>query len=220
MSDYLSDEEQVAALKNWWNENGKALLIGLALAVAAVLGWRGYENYSRQEAEAAAALYLSFQQERAAETPDPDELARVAEALATDHPRSGYRTFVLLYQAADAVGADDYELAREYLAVAVDTASDPRLKDVARIRLARILQQLGESDAALATLSGVAGTGFVAEAAELKGDILLANGDRAGASEAYDAALAAVGGSQSPLLELKVRDMAETGSEVADAAVD
>lgn len=220
MSDYLSDEEQVAALKRWWDQNGKTLLIGIAVALVAVLGWRGYQSYSRDQAEAAAALYLTYQQERAAPTPDPDAMARTAEALATEYPRSAYRVFVLFYQAADAVTADDYELARQHLATAVDAAADARLRDVAAIRLARVLQQLGEPDEALATLSGVADDGFVAEAAELKGDILLAQGERAGAREAYQAALAALGGAQSPLLEMKLENVTDTESEVADAAVE
>jgi predicted negative regulator of RcsB-dependent stress response len=220
VSDYLTDEEQVAALKKWWDENGKTLVVGLVVALVAVLGWRGYQDYSQTRAEAAAALYQAYQEEREAESTDPNELARLAEALETDHPRSGYRTFVLFFEAADAVAAENYELARELLTTAAEAASDARLRDVARIRLARVLQQLGESEAALASLAEVRGEGFFAEVAELKGDILLAGGDRDGAAEAYEAASNATGGARSPLLEMKLLDMAETGAQGANAAVE
>ena len=210
MSDYLSDEEQVAVLKKWWDENGKALVLGLALAVSAVVGWRYYQDYRQVDAEAAAALYQTYQEQREAEAAEPDELARLAEALEADHPGSGYRIFVLFQQAADAVAAEDYELAREHLSTAVESADDARLSDVARIRLARVLQQLGQSDAAMTSLGEVRGEGFFSEVAELKGDILLAQGDRDGAAEAYIAARDVGGGAANPLLQMKVLDMVET----------
>jgi predicted negative regulator of RcsB-dependent stress response len=219
VSDYLSDEEQVAVLKKWWDENGKALVIGLGVALLAIAGWRYYQDYSQAQAEAAAALYQAYQEQREAEAPEPDQLARLAEALETDHPGSGYRIFVLFRQTADAVAAEDYELAREHLSTAVAAADDARLRDVARIRLARVLQQLGRTDAALASLREVRGEGFFSEVAELKGDILLAQGDREGATEAYIAAREVGAGVANPLLELKVLDMAET-SATADVSVE
>jgi predicted negative regulator of RcsB-dependent stress response len=225
VSDYLSDEEQVAVLKKWWDENGKALLLGLGVAVLSVVGWRYYQDYSQTQAEAAAALYQAYREQREAEAPAPDELARLAEALETDHPGSGYRIFVLFQLSADAVAGEDYELAREHLSTAVAAADDARLGDIARIRLARVLQQLGLSDAALKSLSEVRGEGFFSEVAELKGDILLAQGDRQGATEAYIAARNVGGGAANPLLEMKVLDMAETSgnadtSDAKDAPVE
>ena len=221
MSDYLSDEEQVAVLKRWWDENGKALLLGLGLAVSAVVGWRYYQDYRQADAEAAAALYQAYQEQRAAEAPEPDELAHLAEALEMDHPGSGYRIFVLFRQAADAVASEDYDTAREHLSTAVASADDARLRDVARIRLARVLQQLGQTDAAMISLGKVRGAGFFSEVAELKGDILLAQGDRDGATEAYVAARNVGAGAANPLLEMKVLDMAETpGAGAAGASVE
>ena len=217
MSDYLSEEEQVAALKKWWDENGKALVIGVVLAILGVVGWRVYQDHSQGQAEEAAGLYQAYQDMRGAEASDPNELARLAEALERDFPGSAYRTFVLFYQAADAVNAEDFDLGIEHLNTAVAVADDSRLRDMARIRLARTLQQVGDSEQALATLGGVRGEGFFAEVAELKGDILVAGGDRAGAAQAYEAASTAAGGQRSPLLELKLLDMAETGSGAEDA---
>jgi predicted negative regulator of RcsB-dependent stress response len=81
VSDYLSDEEQVAVVKKWWDEYGKALLLGLGVAVLSVVGWRYYQDYSQTRAEAAAALYQVKREQREAEAPAPDELARLAEAL-------------------------------------------------------------------------------------------------------------------------------------------
>jgi predicted negative regulator of RcsB-dependent stress response len=221
VSDYLSEEEQVAALKKWWDEYGKVLIAGAVIAILGVVGWRVYQDHSQGQAEAAAALFQVFEEQRQAEAPDPNELARVAEALERHFSGSAYHPFVLFHQAADAVNAEDFDLGIEHLSTAVETADDARLRDMARIRLARTLQQIGDSEQALVTLGGVRGEGFFAEVAELKGDILVAGGDRAGAAQAYEAARATAGGARSPLLELKLLDMAETGAADTQAeAVD
>ncbi len=46
MSEMRTEEEQVEALKDWWKENGRSLLLGVALALAIVFGWKGWETIS------------------------------------------------------------------------------------------------------------------------------------------------------------------------------
>ena len=54
---YESDEEQIEALKNWWNENGKSLLIGVAIALAVLFATRQWQSSGTATAEAASVLY-------------------------------------------------------------------------------------------------------------------------------------------------------------------
>ena len=44
MADYETEEEQIEALKDWWRENGNSLLIGVAVALVAVFGFRGWQT--------------------------------------------------------------------------------------------------------------------------------------------------------------------------------
>ena len=44
MAELRTEEEQVEALKSWWKENGKSLIMGVVIAVAAVFGWRGWNQ--------------------------------------------------------------------------------------------------------------------------------------------------------------------------------
>jgi predicted negative regulator of RcsB-dependent stress response len=37
---YTTEDQQVEALKRWWKENAKSILLGVALGLAAVFGWR------------------------------------------------------------------------------------------------------------------------------------------------------------------------------------
>ena len=60
MSDYLTEEEQVEALKKWWRENGKAIVGGAVLGLALVGGWQAWQSYQKGEAELASAYYEEF----------------------------------------------------------------------------------------------------------------------------------------------------------------
>ena len=60
MAELRTEEEQVEALKSWWKENGKSLIMGVVIAVAAVFGWRGWNQYQDDFAANASAMYESI----------------------------------------------------------------------------------------------------------------------------------------------------------------
>ena len=93
----------------------------------------------------------------------------------------------------------------------MDTASDPELRTIARMRLARVQSAQGKYDDALATLK-VEGGEFAPRLADTRGDVLLAKGDRAGALKEYLAARASEdnGRLDFELLDLKIRDLGGT----------
>ena len=205
MSDYLTDEEQIARLKSWWDDNGVMLIGAVVLAVAGSFGWRWYADSTAAEVARAADLYAEF---ISAEGEDKKAAGR---RVGREVPSSRYNTFVALRQAQQYVAAEAYAEAEAELRAALAGASgDDALGDLARLRLARVLQQLDRSGEALEVLGGVRGEGFRPQVAELKGDIHLARGERALAHEAYSAALADLTeSSQEALLELKVADTAD-----------
>ena len=211
MSDYLTDDEQVAALRKWWDENGTQLVVTLVLVVGGVIGWRWWVDYHQVRTEAASALYQQFLEARGAEAVRNDEsdLAAIVEQLDDEFAGTSYQTFTLLYRAHDAVEAEKYAEAADLLHRVIDGAPDDLLKDLARTRIARVLAQQGEYDAALTELSNVRGEGYRALAAETKGDILVARGDAADqAAEAYRSALAETpAGEAEAILEAKLADV-------------
>ena len=40
MSEYQTDEEKVEAIRKWWRENGTAVVAGLVLGLAGLIGWQ------------------------------------------------------------------------------------------------------------------------------------------------------------------------------------
>ncbi len=194
MADYLTDEEQAERLKRWWEQNGTSLVIGLVLAVGAVVGWRYYQDYRAERADMASDAYTAFLAAR-------DEAAPTDEPLATiddEFEGSTYHVFTLLYRAADQVEESDWEEALALLERAVDLAEDGPVRDVARLRVAKLLYQLNRLEDSEAQLAMVRSSGFEAHVAELSGDIFFARGDMSRARDAYQAAIDAARGDDGP----------------------
>lgn len=209
MADYLTDEEQAERLKRWWDENGTSLIVAVVLAVAAVIGWRYYQSHTAERANAASAAFVAFEEARAADEPVADLLATIDN----EYTGTAYHVFSLLYRAADQVQEKDWEEALAYLERAAELADEQVVEDVARYRAAKVLYQLDRFDQALAQLAMIKGAGFEVSAAELSGDIHVAQGDGAAAAEAYAAGVAAAqaGPERMPpveLLELKLSSLA------------
>ncbi|MGI9327254.1 MAG: YfgM family protein [Pseudomonadales bacterium] len=198
MSDYLSDEEQVARLRSWWSENGKLLIVAVALALALVFGWRWYQANRTAKIETGSTIYAEFLEA------DADVKASLAKELEELAAGTAYPALAKLGMAKTALEEDGPEAAKPLLQAAVSLANDDELQDLVRLRLAKVEQQLGDTDAALAALSQVRGSGYRSLVAELKGDIHMARDEQALAHESYTAALAAVSeGERRPLLSLK-----------------
>jgi predicted negative regulator of RcsB-dependent stress response len=204
VSDYLSDEEQLARLRSWWQDHGVALLVGVVLVIAGVVGWRWYQSDVASRIVAASDLYVEFM------GADGDARQALGRQIIEQGGGTAYPAFVLLAQADTAVADGDAAAAEPLLRQAVDVASGDALADTARLRLARVLFELERTDEALAELGSVRGDGYLALAAELKGDIHLFRGERTLAHQSFVTAQSYVAADdQRPVLEMKIADTAD-----------
>lgn len=205
MSDYLTDEEQLARLRAWWERYGTPLIVALVIGAAAVFGWRWYQSSVDERIQRASDLYTEFQQA------DGEARKELADRILQEGKGTAYPAFVLLEQAEARVAADDAAGAEPLLRQAIEAASGEELADLARLRLARVLFALDRTDEALGVLGQIRGEGYLSLAAELTGDIHLARGDRVLAHQAYTKAMSHVqAGDQRPILEMKIADTADT----------
>ena len=62
MDVYRTEEEQVAAIQKWWQQNGKAVLVAVVLAVASYAGWVWYKRTQLEASYAASGLYQTMMQ--------------------------------------------------------------------------------------------------------------------------------------------------------------
>ncbi len=200
MSDYLSEEEQLERLQSWWKENGTMLLVGVVLVVGGFVGFRWYESYTAEQAEAASDLYAAYQ-----EAEDKADKDLLLSQLATQAGGSSYHALALFAEAKQSVESGDLEAAVALYQQVLDDPSDQLVEDLARIRIAASLQGLDRSEEALSALDGIRSPGYRRAALELKGDIHVARQEFEPAHAAYSQALEAAGeGAQTQLLQLKV----------------
>lgn len=209
MAELRTEEEQVQAIKDWWKRNGSSLLIGIGAALAIVFGWQAWQNHqAQQRAEAAnqfASLLNAFSSGE-----DTETVAFVAETLRNDYTDSAYAIYGNLVLARQQMMEQgDPAAAAESLSWALEQAAEqPALALVIRNRLARAQFAAQDYEAALATVDGAQNAdAFAAVFSELRGDILLAQGDREGARDAYLAAREQSEQGRSGVLELKLSDL-------------
>ncbi len=211
MEIYRTDEEQVEALKEWWGENGRSVIIGLVLALAAVFGWRYWQDSTRAHAAAASAEYqMMLQRLDAGEGREVVEIARRIIGAYADTPYAALASLSLAQQAVD---EGDLDGAGAHLRWVLENAKVDEVRQLAQVRLARVLVAQGKTDDALAQLTAVKSASFSAMVEEARGDAYLAQGRRADALKAYQAALAAAADvpAKQQLLRMKVDDLADAG---------
>ncbi|MGH8529001.1 MAG: YfgM family protein [Nevskiales bacterium] len=185
--DALNDHEQAQLLRQWWQENWLPLVLGLVLALTGVLGWQFWQSYQQGQAEAASAEYESLREALGSE---PEALIDQKLArLQSDYARTPYAGLGALAVAQRYVAANALEKAQPPLSWAADKATDPGVRQLARLRLARLLWAQNQPEQALKTLSADPDVAFNALFAELRGDILLGQGKRDEARAAYEKAL-------------------------------
>ncbi|MEQ7917913.1 tetratricopeptide repeat protein [Xanthomonas sp. WHRI 1810A] len=207
-----SDDEQLVAVKDWWQRNGKPLVTGGLLALIVVLGWQAWQKYQSNQSQGASALYQQLLE--TALTPsgeaDAGRVAEIAGKLKSDFGGTPYAQYGSLFVAKVAVDTGKLDDAAAELKAVADKPSSPTLGEIARQRLARVLAAQNKPEDALKLLDGEADKAFLASREELRGDLLVQLGRTDDAHAAYvkaKAALseeAAVGG-----LQMKLDDLAK-----------
>lgn len=182
----LEEQEQLDTLKAWWKQWGN-LITWLALAIAVALaGWRGWEWWQQKRAAEASAIYAALQ--NALVQRDMQRVKGATGELLEKFGGTTYAAMAALQAGRLALETGDAKTARAQLSWAADHAQD-EMRDLARLRLAAVLLDEKAYDEALKQLGEPSTTGFLPRFADLKGDILFAQGKRADAKAAYRAAL-------------------------------
>lgn len=210
MEVYRTEEEQVEALKDWWKENGRSVIIGAVVALAAAFGWRYWQDSTHAQAEAASTQYQMLLQRL--DAGEGREVVEIARAIIAEHATTPYAALASLSLAQQAVDQNDLDGAGAHLRWVMENAQVDEVRKLAQVRLARVLVDQGRTDDALQQLAGL-DSSFVAIAEEVKGDAYLAQGRRADARRAYQAALAAAVDvpAKQQVLRMKVDDLADAG---------
>jgi predicted negative regulator of RcsB-dependent stress response len=167
----FEEQERLAELKAWWEDNRWYVLGAIVAGLVAFGGYRGYLWWSAREADASAAAYAPMADAiTAKDTKKADEIARKVIAA---HPGSFYASQSALILAKDAFDAGNLDEAAKQLEWVVANGADVH-RGVARVRLAGVLLEQKKYDDALKVLDGNKDEAYAPLVASTRGDIMLA----------------------------------------------
>ena len=214
----LQEQEQLDALKAFWNKQGNLITWTLVLVLAAFAGWNGWQWYQRDLAQKAGAMFDEL--DRAAAAGDADRVGRVFADLRERYPRTAFAQQGGLLAARVQFEKGQGDAARASLSWVADNAVEDEMRTVARLRLAALQAEAGQHDDALKTLAAARAPGFEALVDDRRGDILRAQGKTAEARAAYEAAYKAMGErvDYRRLIEAKLTALGAAPAAAASAA--
>lgn len=205
MAQYETEEQQVEALKNWWKQNGTAVITGAVLAVGALGGWRGWDWYQESQATDASDAYAAVQEYLQEE--DIESFRMQAETLRTRYASTPYAVLTALFEAKMQAGNGDLAAAAESLYWVIQHSDQASVRDIARLRLARVLIASSKLDEASAVIDREFPEAYASLVHEIRGDVLVAKGEIEQARQAYDEAINSVHARGVEFLQMKRDDL-------------
>lgn len=223
VDEYLSEREQAEQLRHWLRANWLWMAAGVLLVVG---GWYGYRWWHAQQSEKSLAAEARFTAMLAALSQEQRaEGQKIGGEITTEYRGTPYADQAALVLARLEVEGGDFAQAETRLASVAKDSKDPDLRVVAQLRLARVQLAQGKHDAALATLEAVRQPSSEARVEDLRGDVLMARGDSAGALAAWRKAQASVEAStaenglvDAELLGLKIDELSAAAATAPQPA--
>lgn len=186
----FEEQERIAELKAWWEDNRRYVVAAIVAAILVFAGYRGWVWWSARQAEDAAAMFKPVAD--AIKTDDPKKVAQAADPLIAKHPGSYFASEAALVLAKVAFDKGDLAQAQKRLEWVMEHGAETH-RGVARLRLAEVLLDQKKYDDALKVLDGNKDEAFAAPAADVRGDIMLAQGRLDEARAAYKSAIEKAG---------------------------
>lgn len=208
----MTEDEQIAQLKDWWQRNGKPLLVGAVLAVALIFGWQAWKNHQNNQAQGASLLYQQLLETSLTQegTPDAAKVAELGSKLKSEFAGTHYAQYASLFMAKVAVENGKLDDAAAELKALLDKPADASIGELARQRLARVLAAQDKAEEGLKLLDGEADKAWQATREELRGDLLVQLGRTDEAHAAYEKAKATLADDAAVgSLQMKLDDLAK-----------
>jgi len=180
------EQEQIESLQAWWKENSNAVLGIVLIAVIATGGWRGWQYYQHKQAGESAVLYQQFVEQLSGK--DTKRVNDAAAALMDKYAGTTYAAQSALIAAqVNELGKEPLR-AKTQLQWVIEHSADTGLKHVAGLRMAAVLLDEKDYAGAQKLLDVEHPASFDGLYADLKGDVLNAQGKSAEARVAYQQA--------------------------------
>lgn len=209
---HVTEDEQLAKIKQWWKNNGTSIVTGVVLGLGLIIGYNWWQNHQQNRALEASDLFAELLQ--ASETEDFDTINALATQLKNDYAKLDYAAKGLILAATAQIKSGNTDAAKDNLNWVLDNSNLIDNQLLAGYRLARQYYREGAYDEALALVDIEEKAGFESQYFELMGDIYHQKGDLEKARQAYTQALelmppATAGSGYSDILQLKINNSAQ-----------
>ncbi|MBC7711455.1 MAG: tetratricopeptide repeat protein [Rhizobacter sp.] len=200
----LDEQEKLGDLKAWWSSYGNYLTAAVTVVALAVAANQGWKYYTGKQAAEASTLYFALSD--AASKNEPAKAKDAVAQLIEKFPGTGYAPRGALLAAKVAFDAGDLPAAKAQLDWVIANSKETELASIARLRLAAVLLDQKQYDAAIAALDAKHSDAFAGLFLDMKGDIFNIQGKPADAKTAYEAALVKLDpkGSQKQYTQVKL----------------
>ena len=199
------DEEQLEAIRAWWRQYGRWVIIAAIAALALVVGWQQWTAWQDRQAASASADYAAILS--SLNDGDRDAAGNRLQALRDAHAGSPYAAMATLAVATASLSEGEADAAATTLGWLVANQPDSPMSVVARLRQAEALRAAGDDEAALDAIEPLPSGPLRPRFLELQGDLEVALGNPDAAIDAYRQALESVSGQRRSLVEIKLFDL-------------
>lgn len=182
----LEEQEQLDQLKHFWKQYGNAITWVLIVVLAAFAGWNFYQYWQRNQSTQAAALFDEV--DRSIRAADSAKVERVFLEMKNRFGNTIYAQQSALLVAKQYVDSGKPDQAKTALIWLAEESSDKAFQALAKLRLAAILMDEKNYDAALVMLNGDFPASFDGLVADRKGDAMMLEADKVKAIAEYEKA--------------------------------
>lgn len=185
--EYLTDQQQAERVKHWLTRNGFYMVLGVALGLAALFGWNQWQAWQGRQSAAASMRYEALAD--AVRGGRLDEAVAYLEGLDQDFGGSPYVDQGRLLVAKLQLDRNDSNAAADQLRRVAQDGASAEMRQIGRLRLARLLIFQEKAPEALEVLQASVLPAFAPAVHEVRGDAYYALGKTAEARGEYEQAL-------------------------------
>ncbi len=208
MDTYQTEEQQVEALKDWWKENSRSIIIGIVVGVSAIMGWKAWQGQIQTQAEQASNIYQQILV--ANDKKESAAVTKLSEQLIEGYADTAYAEYATLFLVKQAVLAGETGAAQTELKALVSKSKQADVVHLARVRLAQIMLDDNNPAGVIQLLSPIDSGSFSPLYDELLGDAYVILGETEKARQSYRKALLKPGKTNG-LIQLKLNDLGAGG---------
>ena len=169
MSVYMTEDEQLDVIKQWWRAHGKWVLAGLFILALGIITWQGWQHRKERVLSQSSQLYEQLLASVAQK--HHKNIDALSNRLVESYPSTVYAKMAALMQARFAVEHKQWPLAEKKLQWIIKYTKTPSLQQLARLRLARVLLNQGQDKQAMHILATVNDHDYQALILDIQGDI-------------------------------------------------